>query len=617
MKGRSAVVVALGFVGAAGALSCSSTSPSFVIGVSSQMRVPKDLQSVRVVAKSGSTTTCESFAVDSPSGLLPHAVTISGAAGQAADVTVAGFSGAISTLPSDPCATGGALVTRKANATFVDGQSLYLPMPLRYLCENISCSDDQSCFAGVCASDQIDTSKLTAYSDPLLFGDTSYCLSNGNCLNNRSPVLLSDPDNCTFTFAIDDVAFDNQGVNIELVHDNFEREVIDIGDAQEGFSVDPKKTKQFTLAPALCDLVKKGKITVVSAGVGCPAKTSLNPLCDAAHDHDDGRPKELPTTCTSSADVAPTPNALYFLLDRSQSMSAYYTEASGSLGQQLDLVLQSPLLRTTSVAMKLLPASAAECTTSTSAFATPDIPFALANTSHAAIAAQLVPANVLANDPPLFLDGVLRPTGAYAAFQNFAADTTNARELIVIGNRDFAAECSPAFGQPNNLAFVEHQNFGISTGAILLAPTPTTDQEARDPYVDAVAMSRAGFGVFADGSTSTAAAAINVLGAFDSLESCVYDLPTGADTSNLPASFLTYFDVVVQNRIDIPYNAQCTDGLSPVDGWNLQGSRVRVCGAPCVAIKYVLDTSGLYAIMNNAAPPLVPFRFSPLCTRAP
>ncbi len=578
------------------------------------MRVPKDLRSVRIVAHVGGSTTCESHAIDTAGSSLPIALTLEGNANDVVKVTVAGFSDATTALPSDPCSTAGALVVRSATSHLIDGQSLYLPMPLKYLCENVACDDGQSCFAGACDSDVVDPTALVRYSDPLLYGNTSFCISNGTCMNHTSPVLMSDPDHCTFTFAIDDVAFDNQGVNIQLVHDDLEREVIDLGDPREGFSYDPKTPKEFTIAPRLCDDVKSGKITVVSSGVGCPAKTVLNPMCDPAHDGDNGRPKEGATICTSTADVMPAPNAYYFLLDRSSSMAAFYTQSQGTLAEVLRLLLSAPTFSTANVALDYLPASAGDCTASSSSLASPLVPMGKANRSADAISGALDPSAVLADDPPLFMDAALRSPAAYAVLEALDPSAFDRRTLVLVGNRDFYGDCAPPIGTTNGLGFNEHDATGIDTGAIVLKAPPTTDQGGHDAFVDAVAIARAGFGPFADGTVDDKTAAIAVLSAFDIQQSCTYDVPADADLTHVAGSFLTYFDVVAQNRIDIPFDAGCVDATSPVDGFNVVGSRIVVCGAPCGGLRFVLDTSGLYAIQHHAAPPLVPIRWSPPCS---
>ncbi|MGH7281732.1 MAG: hypothetical protein ACRELY_09435 [Polyangiaceae bacterium] len=608
---RRAQVCAL-FAIACGAASCSSPAPSMVVGITTQMRVPKDLRSVRVVARVGGASTCQTYAIDTTPIALPISTTLEGNANDVVKVTVAGFSGASTSLPSDPCAIDGALVVKSATTHLIDGQLLYLPMALKYLCEGVTCDDGQTCFAGACDDDAVDPGTLVRYSDPLLYGNTSFCISNGTCMNHTSPVLMSDPDHCTFTFAIDDVAFDNQGVNIQLIHDNLEREVIDLDDPREGFSYDPKTTKQFTIAPRLCDDVKSGKITVVSSGVGCPAKTVLNPMCDPAHDGDNGRPREAAGTCTSSVNVQPSPNAYYFLLDRSSSMGAFYTQAQGTFSEILRLLLSAPLFSTASVALGYLPASAADCTAGSSSLGSPLVPMGMANQSADAIAEALDPSAVLPSDPPLFVDAALRSATAYSVLEALDPAAFDKRDLVLVGNRDFFGDCDPSIGTTSDAAFQEHLQ-GIETGVLVLKAPPTADQGAHDPVVDGLAIARVGLGPYADGTVSDTQAAIAVLSGFDVKQSCTYDIPAGADLQNVPGSFLTYFDVVAQNRIDIPLNAGCVDAISPVDGFNVVGSKILVCGAPCAGLRFVLDTAGLYAIQHHAQPPLVPIRWSPPC----
>jgi hypothetical protein len=260
------------FLGAAGAAAsiatgCSSTPPTrLVVAVSTQARVPKDLRSVRVVVDSeGKPVSCTTIAIDGGDGRLPRTLIVEGAAGQAATVTVAGFKNS----PAGDCRDlSEALVVRQTRTHLAADETLLVSMPLRHACFDVKCGDGETCAAGECVPAEVDSNKLVDYADPLVFGNTSFCLPTLKCFDNRIPALLLDEASCTFQLTLDVTT--DKGINIELVHDDLSREILDL-DPSEGFTVDPEKHDRFALAPGLCRRFHERKIAAVSIGVGCPS----------------------------------------------------------------------------------------------------------------------------------------------------------------------------------------------------------------------------------------------------------------------------------------------------------------------------------------------------------
>jgi hypothetical protein len=605
---------------------CGATrSTGIVIGVSTQARVPKEIQAVRVlVRRADETVSCTTTTVTDPRA-LPQTELVTGAGGQDLTVTVAGFA----SPPGGACADlSKALLVRRAHTRMVDGETLYLPMPLRYACFDVTCAEGETCAAGACVSAEIPPETLVDYADPLVFGTTSFCLSESRCFETRVPALLLDRAACVFQLT-GDVTVD-AGINVEILHDNLSREVLDL-DPREGFTVDATKPDRFALAPALCARFRDRRISAVFAGAGCPSKTALNPLCrDDAPEGDAGYPPaEAAELCTSPAELVPAPSALYLLMDRSHSMERYFgddptTGFATSFRETLDLALQWPILRKALVGFRFLPASIEDCTRTPNSFGalehgtTDAVPFGAPEVVHGSIRGLLDPSAVDPLDRPVFLDAVLRREGAYAAFAQLGdASRFAARQLVVLGNRDLWAHCSPAHGDPAALASDARRDLGILTGTLLLAAPDGVDQGGRDPYVDAVSIAHAGTGPFCDGTFDPLIAARGVLSALSDLGSCLYDPPPQLDLAGDPFALfsakISYFDFLESSRVDVPYSSLCGRGASSSNGWNLDEGRVRLCGQSCRDLRLLLETGALYAIQHHAPPPDVELRYAPRC----
>ncbi len=589
----------------------SDPDPEIVVGVSTQMRVPKEIRSARVrLEPEGAAATCAT--IDLVATPLPRTVRATG--NGAITVTVAAFAGP----PPEACDDlTGAVVVRRATTRFVSGESLYLPMPLKYTCSGVTCDAGQTCLGGACASDTVDSNGLVEYDDALLFGGTSFCLSRGLCLDDRVPALLLDPKACTFQLTAD-VTID-KGINVELVNDNLSREVLDL-DPVEGYTVDASVPDQFRLAPSLCARYAAGKIASISVGVGCPSKKPLNPMCQNEPFVDGGRiPAEAPELCTSSADLAPAKGGLYLLVDRSRSMEGFFGQGPNAIHEKLGLALRSPLLRSSRVAFHFFPASGGDCAASPNAFAAPAAPagFGLTAPAQAATAADGLLAdlgNVMPNDPPALVDAVLRNSGG--AYDTLAAmgdaRAFPRREVLFLGNRDFAAHCAPAVGLPNEEAFTAEQTKKLATGAILLAAPPGTDQGGRDPYIDAVTFSRAGGGAFIDTSFDPSLTTDAITAAISDLGLCLYDAPSELAGADLTTAKISYFDPLKSDRVDIPFAADCAES-SPAYGFNIDDGRVRLCGKACTDLGFAVKAGAVYALDHHVPPPDIPVKWAPLC----
>lgn len=595
---------------------CSTPQPTgIVVGVTSQIPLPRDLRAIHVLVEAdGAAPSCTTYA------RLPITVDTRSSGGRSVTVTVAGFA----QEPAGDCANlDGALLVRKARTTFVDGQLLYLPMALRHACALVACSATESCSAGECTPIDVDSSGLIHYSDALAYGDTSFCFPVSKCADNRAPVVpLGREDPCTFVLPVKDPANDagpimlDAGVNVQLVHDDLTTEMLDL-DPKEGFSVDPAKQDRFTVSPGLCRTrFANGKVNAVLVDVGCPEKPPLSPICteDAKMAND----KEPQNLCVSG-ELTPTRSALYVLLDHSASMKEFF--GATKLQEALNLALQAPTLRTSLVGITLLPANASDCGAATNRFATPDVPFGVASTVAKAAGDLLGDSSKIdPSDPMLFLDAALAAEGGYRALENLASDGKgpfNNREVLIVGNRDLWAHCSPGVGDPVQHAFIASSEKNIHTAVIALKAPPEAGQFMRDPVVDALSIARAGGGPWFDASVDSAKAGPALTSIVANLGSCLYDVPPGLDLTKDPASAkVSYLDLVVLTRTNIDYNPACVPdapGVIPGDGWNLDSGHVRLCGSACNNLHFVLDTSAQAALVRHYVPPAVPIEVAQPC----
>jgi hypothetical protein len=595
---------------------CRDATPSeIVVAVSSQLRVPRVLRSVRVVARgTGTALTCESRALDSQDS-LPLVVSVPGQVGETIRVTVAGYAEDIGALPGDPCAIDGGpapRIVRRAVTRIVSGERLHLGMPLRQSCIGVTCGDGETCAGGECQAADIAPERLVEYSDALANGNTSYCLPRSKCFDGVSPALPVDMSTCTFQLPDEDSH--PERLNVEILHDDFAREVLDL-DPIEGFSLVPGQPRQFRLAPPLCRRLSARKIATLFVGADCPPKDPLNPLC--REDPPDGGPPLEDSLCTSPADVAPTRAAVYALMDRSHSMRQYF--GPSSFKAALDLALRSPALRTTSVGFRFMPSSAGQCTAADNAFSTLDGPDAVPFGASPDVRDRVIGligdlSRVAPDDAPLFLDAVLRSNGAYRALENLGDPSMLGRRYaLLIGNRDFTSHCEPSIGTPPGLAYDASINANVHTAALLLKAAPDTNQNGHDPYIDALSITHPGEGPFGDASSDDDGMRVAIAAFIAELGGCLYDLPPEIDRSgDLQGIKISYFDVLGSKRVDVDRDILCgPEGKG--NGWNIEGSRVRLCGKACGGIRFVLHESAVYTLQRGFVQPDVPVKWSPPC----
>jgi hypothetical protein len=654
--GRATLLALLGLGTWSIATSCTSDKVTqFVAGVSTQVQVPRDLRAVRVVVQNaGEIVFCKVYNVSNgivnlPQTLgvlstrdpsLPVAITMTGfmkteddadPPPELADCTLASTVG-----------SGSARVVRKTVQPYVEGRTLYLPMPLRYSCWDLDCTDpnvpgggpESTCEGGQCVDPNVDPTTLLTYSDDLVFGNTNTCFSITRCLPDAVPATLVDAATCTYALAgspsaptsegppIPGYETHGTGLNVRVWYEGgLVSEVLD-QDAREGYVVpDPAKPQQFRLADGLCNPRGPHRIVTVAGSGLCDSKTKFQPLCsDEAGPSDDTTgiggdvTAKLPGGVCRSLSLTPAPSVLYVLMDRSRSMGAFF----GDEGFQavLGLSLGDPVFEQTTVGMRFVPASAADCNSgSYDDLAQLAFPFTIAKGSNEAIATLIhdtVPLSGAGTvgDPSVFLDAALADgDGAYEAIEKQLAQTgqslgeLNRAAVAILGNRDFSAGC--AAGQDPVAAAAAARAKGFYTYTFVLPlPNDATLIPGHDPLAAAKAIAAAGGTTAFDATNyendpTVAAEALNTI--VSDLSSCFYDLPA-AQSAPKDGAVLSYFDPVLLRSVEVTHTTDCA-GAS---GWALEGARVRICGQACQDLRDVLTTRALLAEAAGDTPADVP-----------
>ncbi|HHH31094.1 MAG TPA: hypothetical protein ENK57_22485, partial [Polyangiaceae bacterium] len=238
-------------VAAAAFAGCTSQPTEIVGGVTTQLQVPKFLQSVGVVVQLGGRLIfCESYDVVDGTVTLPSTLGVvpqeTGDASPTDPVTIQilGFRTPQAAFSSDCVASipdvgeQEVFVVRRRRLPYVDDRIVYLPMPLRESCSNVDCADDETCIGSLCESMDIDPNELEDYRDDFVFGTSNTCFNASVCADDgaMAPTYVTDAGNCTFrTVWPDDAPQPGPGMlNVRIVYDSFASEILDLDD-EEGF----------------------------------------------------------------------------------------------------------------------------------------------------------------------------------------------------------------------------------------------------------------------------------------------------------------------------------------------------------------------------------------------
>lgn len=427
----------------------------------------------------------------------------------------------------------------------------------------------------------------------------------------------------------------------------------------------------FQLAPGLCGLVQAASapprlptgnapltlhaISSVQVATGCPSKSPLLPICKSEQSYTalfaDGAtsdagaftlatstleetPDGAAITCGSSVPLASTPSEVYLIMDGSSVMSSAF--GPDGYATAMSLSLADPVFDTTYTAFRFFPEIAndaggfdqSQCTSSTSAFATPAVPFEVATQAQAQIAQLLragsSPDDTPANPAPLDLQAALRPdVGAYATLRSFlqGREAPNVAAVMAFVNRapDTTNDCNPPLeGAATVQAALEAEieaaydaTPSMRTYFVVLGSSPDSEGGAGSAdsdggsgalgFYEALQADLPQMVTVIDATAAMTQAGVqqvltNFAQGVAQLGTCLYEPVAGATITQLG-----YTDPTdSQNLIAIQANAACNSTTqNTVDGWAMDNGRVRVCGASCTDIQNAIvaasaaSTSGI------------------------
>ncbi len=633
------VVAVIGCLGSVAAMwsGCTGTKATELVpGVSTQIQVPRNLKSVRFDIQAQGNPLCYVYDVDPSKGGavdLPRTLGVENQQGgyHVVNITLTGYAqsiqenAAISDCLLSPLAQDSKArprILRRARLGYLNSRILYLPMPLRFSCyDKVDCTDTQTCVAGECVDAKVDETSLLDFANSFIDGVDSTCFSPKVCLPEPAiPAKTVDEDTCTYTFATDPPV-GLTGLNVKLFYTGGEAEILD-EDPLEGFQRIDAKT--FKLAPGLCK-IKKGlvpgkEITNINLGATCDPKSVLRPICKPELATLPNLPDGGFSTdgfCNTVTALQPAPSALYVLMDDSASMAQAY--GPDGLNQILGFNLTDPAFKSTRVAFQRLTHDAGlTCTDPNSNFAAvPEVAFDLAPKTQTKVG-NIVgdPASAKSADLPFFIDGALRGNGAFKAIKDLNLGSAyNRRAVLIIANRRVGAtvpgtatklegaSCNVAGLDATQLAKNAKDVDGIYTYFIMLKNPdgkPVMD-EAKLIATKSTDCPHC-FSDLTNGSGEEAAKAFKNIVA--DLGACFYEIPASMKIDS--GKKVAYFNPVTANETTVPFDATCNEGTqTSANGWNIEGARMRVCGATCTTLRDTMVNASLLAKANNQPAPEV------------
>jgi cysteine-rich repeat protein len=271
-----------------------------VLALQTDMSIPKDVDTVSIeVSTYGSIRFSESYPVGKDGVHIPATLTLLPAEDASTPVTIRVLS----------WQKGEARTLRRVVTTVPDNREATLRVPIEWLCDGqiekdgeavvSSCKKEgESCVAGTCAPDAVDSAVLPDFVPGSVFGgatadgqgtcfDTSPCFAN----NVAASELGLDLEACTLALEpSEDIgaggsalgALDPEKLNFALVAPNGDGICGDWGcfipldrDDETGWSVDSSTVK---LPPAVCTRITEATAELV-ATTACVAKTPDTPTC--------------------------------------------------------------------------------------------------------------------------------------------------------------------------------------------------------------------------------------------------------------------------------------------------------------------------------------------------
>ncbi len=642
MKLRSiATLVSLGIAAVVWTGCEGKKQTEFVAGISTQVRVPKDLKTIRVdVLVGGTQVKCDSYRVydgkvqlprtlgtlpidDSNRG-LPITITVAGYSEERLEAsTVDQFADCVNTPISLGTEAAKGRVLRSSRQTYTPEKILFLPMPLSFACfDRTNCRTEETCKAGRCTAVDINSENLAEFREEMVNGAASTCFSIDRCvtLTGQSPFVL-DADKCLYAHPGSDgapsfpapapaIPKDGDGLNVRAFFDGGEvSEVLDLDEAEGYFIPDPAKPQQFQLAPGLCDMIKgvdpEGKalphrISGLQSSGLCQSKTQRQPICDAELNkvltgNEGGNVTPQAGTC-QTFEVKSAPSALVVLLDGSVRMDDFYKDTT--VTKTLGLSLADPVFESMQLGLKAIPQ---QVSCDTRVFPTLDVAMQPALKAQKAIASVIAdfvsgktPLEPIAT--PLKIDGALE--AAYATLNGPAFATFSRKGVLVLGNRDFTStKCTAA------VPIAEVVKKGkIPTYALLLGSGEGEDNElvaAAKEIPDTVKLY--------DSRKDQARGADAFSQITRDLSSCLYGVPGGKTIDG--KSTVSYYDPTRKETIRVLPSNNCTDAA----GYTVDNGRIKFCPKACDQMVGVLKERSNLALALGSSAAAIPVFASTGC----
>lgn len=630
----------------------------YVAGISTQVKVPRDLQYVRLsVSVGGVRSLCRAYPVYDGRVQLPRSLgtfAVNEPTGDPVTYQIVGYTEKLDEGEAlDDIACGekttvgkdGARVLRRSRQPYVKDEILFLPLPLKYSCYDTLCEgDDKTCKGGRCvdANVSVPADVFPKFSPELVDGSGGDCFSPAFCMGAGLPAIPVNLDDCTYAVANSkDMPPTQQGlpnplqppagtpsagdgVNVEVTYDGgYVKEILD-KDPDEGFVIpDPNKPQQFRLAPGLCAMVKGSvdtagkRITAIRASATCRPKLISQPICKdemfaAMGANPDGTSSDNnDLTGCSATELKPPKTALVVLVDKTKEHESFFTGADVQFA--VNLALQDPAFYRADIGI-VYSAGALACGagSSTSNVAVPPENASIVVPKiKAAIEAEK---SVLATksegtEIPRFDEGLRLSYEALGGAANPKGYFR--RAVILIGERKFVDNTCPAI--PAERA---------KERAVAAKPIETYVFDLAGPSADPTAPLDAFELADAAGTPLTDARGSNKAPAkegfqrvVERLATCVYEAPAKAES--LPnGGTLSYNDPNVPSIVrSIPFVEGCTDGTQNVNGWS-KGSdgRIYICGSSCADYRTALKNAALVNLPFGQPPPAMPvFAHKPNC----
>lgn len=585
---RAGVVATLALAGVAWAGCSRGNVTELVAGVSTQVQVPKELQTVRLTVKAnGVDLFCGIYKVYDGRVRLPRTLGVNKQHDNVPiTIAVTGYTQPYD--PSDATFYGDCLnvqtderILRRSIQQYRDGHVLYVPMPLRWSCfdqkdEQICSADEgKTCKAGKCVDATVDPNSLIEYRPELLDGSNpASCFSQLLCLSGEQVAKLVDANNCIYELPNAD---SSGNLNVRLIYDGFVSEVLD-QDPDEGFTiVDPQ---HFKLAAPYCDPAAAKKVLAVSASHQCVPKVITQPVCD------DG-----------TQVLIPAPSAVTVVVDRAPETQKMY----GSNAQKLDTPLTDPVFSTTSVGfLNVHPGDVNVCGDTYSNFdsAFGDVPLQLAFLAQGQIVSALKGDPGETSGVPSAPFGVVIHGAAQSLAQLAQQSASQGQPLneaaiaIVTGRNPVDTSVCSGANDPLAAAAAALQQ-GVKTYVFVIKPPDGLPDPDQTTFDNANALAAAGGTGQAVGFTSLDKnpdqASLDGFGQIiSSLSSCLYEKP-GNITDPAKAK-VQIISAAAGGFKDVGYNAQCSSSNTSVDGWSMDDKQIRICGASCDTIRQAQTT---------------------------